>query len=85
MERYSDGHDIKIRKDKRDSDRDCEANFAVLKGVKCPAVLTENLFQDNEDDVRLLLNNDIKKLIVKVHVEGICKFIDKMGWSDKDK
>lgn len=82
MECYSKGHDIKIRTDKRDGDRDCEANFAVLKGVKCPAVLTENLFQDNEDDVRLLLSNDIKKLIVKAHVEGILKFIDKMGWSD---
>ena len=84
MECYSKGYDIKIRTDKRDGDRDCEANFAVLKGVKCPAVLTENLFQDNEDDVRLLLNSAIKKLIVKVHVEGICKFIDKMGWSDNN-
>ena len=83
MERYSKGYDIKIRTDKRDGDRDIEANFAVLKGVKCPAVLTENLFQDNEDDVRLLLNDDIKKIIVKVHVEGILKFIDKMGWSDE--
>lgn len=84
MEYWSKDTGIKIRTDKRDGDRDCEANFAVLKGVKCPAVLTENLFQDNEDDVLLLLNNDIKKLIVKVHVEGICKFIDKMGWSDND-
>ena len=82
IECYSKGTGIKIRTDKRDGDRDIEANFAVLKGVKCPAVLTENLFQDNEDDVRLLLNDDIKKIIVKVHVEGILKFIDKMGWSD---
>ena len=82
IERYSKEADIKIRTDKRDGDRDCEANFAVLKGVKCPAVLTENLFQDNEDDVRLLQNSAIKKIIVTAHVEGICKFIDKMGWSD---
>ena len=84
MEKYSDYTGINIRTDKRDGDRDCEANFAVLKGVKCPAVLTENLFQDNEDDVRLLLSNDVKKLIVKVHVQGILKFIDKMGWSDNN-
>ena len=84
MEYWSKGLDIKIRTDKRDGDRDCEANFAVLKGVKCPAVLTENLFQDNEDDVRLLQNSAVKKLIVKAHVEGICKFIDKMGWSEDD-
>ena len=84
MEYYSKTTGIKIRTDKRDGDRDIEANFAVLKGVKCPAVLTENLFQDNEDDVRLLLNDDIKKIIVKVHVEGILKFIDKMGWSDDE-
>ena len=84
MEYYSKTTGIKIRTDKRDGDRDIEANFAVLKGVKCPAVLTENLFQDNEDDVRLLLNDDIKKIIVKVHVEGILKFIDKMCWSDDE-
>lgn len=84
MESYSKEAGIKIRTDKRDGDRDCEANFAVLKGVKCPAVLTENLFQDNEDDVRLLQNNDIKNLIVKVHVQGILQFIAKMGWSDNN-
>lgn len=82
IEKHSDYTGIKIRTDKRDGDRDCEANFAVLKGVRCPAVLTENLFQDNEDDVRLLQNSTVKKLIVKAHVEGICKFIDKMGWSE---
>ena len=82
MEYCSRGTDIKIRKDKSDGDSDCESNFAVLKGVKCPAVLTENLFQDNEDDVRLLLNPDIKKLIVQAHVLGICRFIGDMGWSN---
>ena len=82
MEKYSDYTGIKIRTDKRDGDRDIEANFAVLKGVRCPAVLTENLFQDNEDDVLLLQNSTVKKLIVKAHVEGILKFIDKMGWSE---
>ena len=44
-----------------------------------------NLFQDNEDDVRLLQNSTVKKLIVKAHVEGICKFIDKMGWSEVEE
>lgn len=82
MEYCSRGTDIKIRKDKSDGDSDYESNFAVLKGVKCPAVLTENLFQDNEDDVRLLLNPDIKKLIVQAHVLGICRFIGDMGWSN---
>lgn len=65
----------KIRKDMSDGDPDWEENFYILQKTKCPAVLTENFFQDNEDDVAFLLSPDGKKQIVQVHVDGIIKYI----------
>lgn len=66
----------KIRKDMSDGDPDWEENFYILQKTKCPAVLTENFFQDNEEDVAFLLSHEGKRQIVKVHVEGIIKYIE---------
>ena len=65
----------KIRKDMSDGDPDWEENFYILQKTKCPAVLTENFFQDNKDDVAFLLSPG-KKQIVQVHVDGIIKYIN---------
>ena len=43
--------------------------------TKCPAVLTENLFQDNREDVAYLLSETGKKTIIGLHVNGILNFI----------
>ena len=43
-----------FRKDTTDGDKDIEAGFYIIKGANCPAVLTENFFQDNKKDVELL-------------------------------
>lgn len=51
------------------------ANYYVLRNTKCPAVLTENLFQDNKLDVAFLLSESGKKAIVDYHVYGIIKYI----------
>lgn len=51
------------------------ANFAVLRGTSCPAVLTENLFQDNRDDVALLLSDEGRAKIAALHVDSICEFL----------
>lgn len=51
------------------------ANFYILKNTNCAAVLTENLFQDNKDDVDYLLSDEGRKAIVDLHVEGIVNFI----------
>ena len=51
------------------------ANFYILKNTNCPAVLTENLFQDNKDDVDFLLSEKGKQTIVDLHVEAIQKYI----------
>lgn len=66
----------KIRSDFSDNDPDWEENFYILTKTKCPAVLTENFFQDNMEDVAFLLSQTGRHAIVKLHVEGIVKYIE---------
>ena len=42
-------------------------------------VLTENLFQDNKDDVDFLLSDKGKEAIVKLHVDGIVSYLKSIG------
>ena len=70
----------KTRKNMSDGDADYEDNFAMCRMPKCPAVLTENMFQDCEDEVRFLLSEEGRQAITDIHVEGIVSFIEKMGW-----
>lgn len=65
-----------VRSDFSDGDPDYEANFYVLTKTKCPTVLTENLFQDNKDDVAFLTSDEGKKKIVEIHVNGIMHYIN---------
>lgn len=66
-----------IRKDLTDGDRDKEASYNVLTRTQCPAVLTENLFQDNKADVEYLLSPEGRHVITRIHVEGIINYIQK--------
>lgn len=50
-------------------------NFAILRDTKCPAVLTENMFQDNQYDVAYLLSDRGKSEITNLHVTAISKYI----------
>lgn len=68
---------IQIRKDKSDGDEDWESNFTVITETLMPACLTENFFQDNKEDVEYLLSDEGKNDVVKIHVEGIKKYIRK--------
>ncbi len=52
-------------------------NWAICRDTKCPAVLTENLFQDNEAEVDYLLSAEGKATIAKLHVNAILKYIGK--------
>ena len=54
-----------------------QSNFTIITDTYCPAVLTENLFQDNMDDVDFLLSDEGKKVIVDMHVSAIQKYIGK--------
>ena len=66
-----------IRTDYSDGDPDFEARFYILMKTKCPAVLTESLFQDNKADVAFLLSEEGKKAITQLHVEGIIKYLSR--------
>ena len=52
-----------------------EANFTIIARTKCPAVLTENLFYDNRQDLAILKSEEGKRKIVELHVEGIINHI----------
>lgn len=69
----------KIRTDLADGDRDKEENFTILYRSKCPACLTENLFQDNREDVDCLLSDAGREAIIRLHVDGIKDYISKYG------
>lgn len=65
-----------IRSDWGDGDYDKENHFTILSKTLCPAVLTENFFQDNKEDVEFMLSEAGKKAIIKCHVDGIIKYIN---------
>lgn len=54
------------------------SNFYILKNTPCPAVLTENMFQDNKEDVAFLKSDDGKEKIVTLHVNAIKKYLEKI-------
>lgn len=65
----------KIREDWTDGDRDKEADFYIIKKAKCAAVLTENFFYDNKDDLKYLTSEEGVHAVVRLHIEGIIDFI----------
>lgn len=67
--------DTKFRKDLSDGDDDWEENFWILRKTACSAVLTENLFMDNREDVAVLTSEEGKRAIVNLHVEGIIMYL----------
>ena len=52
------------------------SNFYILKNTPCPAVLTENMFQDNKDDVEFLKSEEGKEKIVDLHFNAIKKYLE---------
>ena len=71
----AESHGLKMRKPKTDQ-KYYEQSLYVLNQTKCPAVLTENLFQDNKDDVEFLLSDEGRHAIERAHVEGIIKYLN---------
>lgn len=71
----ADGKQKPIRTDFSDGDPDWEDNFTVLVKTKCPAVLTENMFMDNKEDLKFLQSEAGKQAIVNLHVEGLTNYI----------
>ena len=67
---------VRIRTDKSDGDRDIEANFTVICGAAMPAVLVENMFQDNVSDVEFLTSDDGLEMLTDVMVKGSIDFLE---------
>lgn len=53
-----------------------QQNYTILYRSNCPAILTENLFQDNLSDMNYLLSEDGKETITRIHINAIKKYID---------
>ena len=54
-----------------------EAGFWVIRKTKMPAVLTENLFMDNHEDVDFLLSEKGKETIADLHLQAILRLAGK--------
>lgn len=52
-----------------------EQNLAICRDTNCPAVLVENFFQDNKEDVEFLLSERGKQIVADIHVKGIIKYL----------
>lgn len=52
-----------------------EQSLAVCRDTHCPAILTENLFQDNHHDVEFLLSREGYHTIVDLHAAAIIQFL----------
>jgi N-acetylmuramoyl-L-alanine amidase len=63
--------DHKMRKDTRDGDDDKEANFWVLRKTVMPAILSENFFMTNKRECDLILSEEGRDRIAKIHFQMI--------------
>lgn len=50
-------------------------NLAICRDTNCPAVLTENFFQDNKSDVDFLLSGEGKQTVAQIHIDGIANYL----------
>lgn len=68
----------KIRSDWSDGDIDFEESFTMLTRTHCAACLTENGFQDSRESLAYITSAEGKRAITRLHVEGICDYIDSL-------
>lgn len=66
---------MQLRTDFTDGDPDLEAGFYILRNTACAAVLSESLYMDNLDDCRFLMTEEGRRAIVRLHVEGVIKYL----------
>ena len=55
----------------RECDPDWEENFYILRHTHCPAVLIENFFMDNKQDLAYLLSQEGRREIIETIIDGI--------------
>ena len=66
---------MKLRADFSDGDVDYEESFFILRRTLCPAVLTENGFYTNENDLRFMESQTGIRAFADLHVEGITEYL----------
>lgn len=66
---------MKMRAEKSDRDMDYEENFYILRHTLCPAVLVENFFYDNPDDLRCLESEEGQARIVEALMKGVGRYV----------
>ena len=66
----------RIRTDFSDGDPDWESQFYLLAHSKCPAVMTENLFMDNEKDCKFMMSTEGIEMFTALHVDAIITIND---------
>lgn len=71
--------DWRIRTNFSDGDPDQESQFYILKNTHCPAVLTENLFMDNEKDCKFMLSSEGIETLAALHVDAIITINDELN------
>lgn len=67
-----------MRMDTSDGDVDWESNFTILYKTICPAILTENFFQDNQEDCKMLMTEEGREKIANAHVRAIQRVIEEL-------
>ena len=66
---------MKMRAEKSDGYMDYEENFYILRHTLCPAVLVENFFYDNPDDLRFLESEEGQARIVEALMKGVGRYV----------
>lgn len=66
---------VKVRMETGDR-RYWMSSLYICKHTDCPAVLVENFFQDNKEDVDFLLSEAGKQCVTDITVEGILAYLN---------
>lgn len=56
-----------------------EQSLYITNNTRCPAVLTENCFYDNKDDLRLLASPEGRERVIRAHVAALKKYVKTFG------
>ena len=71
------GTGMKVRKfSQKKYEQDYEENFYVLKNTIMPAVLTENFFYDNKQDMEFMNSPQGQELIANIHFLAIKRILE---------
>jgi N-acetylmuramoyl-L-alanine amidase len=64
-----------VRSEMNDGDPDYEDNFTVIQKTRCPAILTENMFFTNREEVKWIMSEEGQEAIADIHVNAIERII----------